>query len=275
MRNDDRAPVLRPGATLHVTNGESAAGTLREAALDGVVLSWDDVLHVGPLAADPAESRRVRAAFLAENGWGKADAIESDLRRRDDLLASADRVALWFEHDLVDQLQLLQILSQVPSTTGVELVQTDEHLGGMSARELEAAWPGRVPLDAPVRAQARDAWAAVVAGDLDRDVPGLPHLRAALRRLVQERETPSRSKRQLLTALAGGPKTALQLFLANQAQEEAVFLGDSWAFLFLYELSEEGKLGPLGGAPMPLPPPRGDTGTFASTMLELADGAPA
>src|SRR5690349_615786 len=39
-------------APLHVTNGESAASTLRETSLGGTVLSWDDVLHVGPLAFD-------------------------------------------------------------------------------------------------------------------------------------------------------------------------------------------------------------------------------
>ena len=62
----------------------------------------------------------------------------------------------------------------------------------------------------------------------------------------------------------------MQLFLANQEQEEAIFLGDTWAYLFLYELWEEGKLAPVGDGPMPLPPPRGDAATFASTMLEAA-----
>jgi hypothetical protein len=71
-----------------------------------------------------------------------------------------------------------------------------------------------------------------------------------------------------LDALADGPRSAVQLFLANQEQEEAIFLGDSWAYHFLYELWEEGKLAPLAGGAMPLPPPRGDAATFASTMLE-------
>ena len=92
----------------------------------------------------------------------------------------------------------------------------------------------------------------------------LPHVAAALRRFAQE---PDRTKRQLLDALAKGPRTAVQLFLANQEREEAIFLGDSWAYLFVYELWEEGRLAPVGGGPMPLPPPRGDAATFASTML--------
>jgi DNA-binding transcriptional MerR regulator len=122
-----RDPELEPGTPLHVINGESVAGTLRETSLAGVALSWDDVLHVGPLAFDPATSRRVRARFLAGHGWGDAAAIESGLERRDELLARADRVVIWVEHDLFDQLQLLQILAQVDEAE-VELIQTDVYL---------------------------------------------------------------------------------------------------------------------------------------------------
>jgi DNA-binding transcriptional MerR regulator len=255
-----REPVGEP---LHVTNGESAASTLRETGLEGVVLSWDDVLHVGPLAFDPAESRRVRSRFLAEQGWGDASAIEAELERRDELLARAERVVLWFEHDVVDQLQLLQVLSQLEPGTEAELVQTDVYLGSLEASEVEALVP--VPIDDATVDAARVAWRAVVAGDLDLDVPELPYLGSALRRFAEE---PARTKRQLLEAAADGPRTAVQLFLANQEQEEAIFLGDTWAYLFLYELWEEGKVAPLGGGPMPLPPPRGDAATFASTMLK-------
>ena len=251
------------GGPLHVTNGESAASTLRTTGLDGVVLSWDDVLHVGPLAFDPDESRRVRSRFLAEQGWGDAGAIEAELVRRDELLAGADHVVLWFEHDIVDQLQLLQVLAQIERGTNVELVQTDFYLGSLEADDLRPLEP--TPVDAETIEAAREAWRCVTQGDLDVEVRGLPHLSTALHRFAEE---PGRTKRLLLDALADGPRTALQLFLANQEQEEAIFLGDTWAFRFLYELWEAGKLAPVRGGPMPLPPPRGDAATFASTMLE-------
>jgi DNA-binding transcriptional MerR regulator len=253
------------GAPLHVTNGESVGSSLRESALDGVVLAWDDVLHDGPLAFEPADSRRVRAAYLAERGWGEANVIESEFARRDDLLARAGQVVLWFEHDLFDQLQLLQILSQVSPGMDVELVQADDYLGALDAEALESLWPTRRALDKSTIAAAREAWRGVTDGDLAQNVPQLPYVAPALRRFAEE---PSRTKHQLLAALADGPRTAVQLFLANQAQEEAIFLGDALAYLFLYELWEEGKLAPMGGGPIPLPPPRGDAATFASTMLE-------
>jgi DNA-binding transcriptional MerR regulator len=270
-----RDPVLRPGDALHVTNGESVAGTLRETALGGVALSWDDVLHVGPLAFDPAESNRVRAAFLAGHGWGDANAIERDLARRDALLDRAVReghpIVLWFEHDLFDQLQLLQILSAIeaPRTAQVALIQSEDYLGALDAPALERLWGSRRPVADATFAAARRAWRNVCDGDLAAaatETGELPYLAAALRRLEEEREPLSRTKRQLLTAIAEGAGTPLDAFHANQAQEEAIFLGDTWAFADLHTLAEDGFVTEL-----PLPPPRGDYRTFTRARVAITD----
>ena len=250
--------------TLHVTNGGSTAGTLRATSVDGEIVSWDDALHVGPLVFDPEESRRVRACFLADAGWDEAAAIERDFERRDALLAAADHTVIWVEHDLYDQLQLLQILAQAPDAADVELIQADVFLGTLDPDELEALWPHRAPVSTKTRADAREAWRAVTAGDLDVDVPELPHLAAALRRFAEEREELPRTKRQLLRLLADGPKTPLELFRANQQLEEAQFLGDGWCFLFMSELAADGLVTPL-----PPPPPRGDERTFVSERIGL------
>ena len=105
-----------PPALLHVTNGESAGNTLRQTTLGGAVLPWQDVLHAGPVPAVPRrELLRLRAGFLADAGWGSRRAILGSLERRDAQLLRAFRdgieVVLWFEHDLYDQLQLLDVLS--------------------------------------------------------------------------------------------------------------------------------------------------------------------
>src|SRR6187401_2608554 len=104
------------GGLLHVTNGESAGNTLRQTALGGAVLSWQDVLHEGPVPAVPApELPRVRARFLSECGWGSERSLLDAFERRDRLyrhaLEARTQVVLWFEHDLYDQLQLLQVLA--------------------------------------------------------------------------------------------------------------------------------------------------------------------
>src|SRR5262249_20268474 len=115
-RGHDATPSA--SGTLHVTNGESSGNTLRRTALGGAVLSWQDVLTEGPVpAATPRELRTVRARFLSDCGWGSVSAIVDTLERRDRLFELALRdgrdVVLWFEHDLYDQLQLLQALAYV------------------------------------------------------------------------------------------------------------------------------------------------------------------
>ncbi|HYW10257.1 MAG TPA: DUF1835 domain-containing protein, partial [Longimicrobium sp.] len=112
--------------TLHVTNGDHAADALRAAGMSGTVVAWRDVLHEGPVPAGLAlpELGAVRAAWIAEQGWGAAD-----FRERDAALArfaTHDETVLWFEHDLYDQLQLLQVVDwlaeHAPADAPVSLI---------------------------------------------------------------------------------------------------------------------------------------------------------
>src|SRR5918911_4354026 len=135
---------------LHLTNGDSAAGTLAETGIEGRVLPWRDVLHEGPVPDLPAgELRGVRAQFIAARGWAPLDAAEADMRERDAALAAAlvsEPVVLWFEHDLYDQLQLIQVLSRVPDSAEVSGILVDRFLGALPADELAALWPARRPV---------------------------------------------------------------------------------------------------------------------------------
>src|SRR4051794_24713476 len=113
---------------LHVTNGDSTVPALVQTGLVDDVLVWRDVLHEGPVpdVAD-GELRRLRAAFL---GAPEEDFAERD--RRLDGARDGDYV-LWFEADLYDQLQVLQVLSQlhalaVPAER-VTLICIGEHVG--------------------------------------------------------------------------------------------------------------------------------------------------
>jgi DNA-binding transcriptional MerR regulator len=274
-----RDPALRPDEPLHLTNGESTGATLRRSGLGGVVVAWNDALHEGPLADVPErELRAIRARFLAGHGWGDERSLAAELTRRDELLEraveQAHPIALWFEHDLYDQLQLIQILARLDAraVAGAEIVQADVHLGALDEAALVELWQSREPLSPEAAALGRDAWRAVCTDEVEailaRDTSALPHLAPALRRLLEERAPLSRTKRQLLTALRDGPRRPLQLFLANQEAEEAIFLGDTWCFLRLWELVQDGLVEPVGGA-LPLPPPRGDHEAFTAVSLEL------
>jgi len=294
-----RDPEPRPGDVLHVTNGESAGNTLRQTGLGGAVLSWRDVLYEGPLPAGPPERQReARAAFLSECGWGSRPALLDSFERRDRLLLRSledgRQVVLWFEHDLYDQLQLLDVLalvaeSDVPFDT-LELIVVGSFpgrpgfrgLGELSASELESLWGARAPATAAVAALAAEVWEAVRAPTPEgvalfaaapRGLEGLPFAAAALQRLLDElpgvRDGLSGTERRALAAVAQGAATPVDAFLVSQSAEETPFLGDAWFFRALASLgSGEARLvETAAGDALPLPPPLGDAQTFGRLPL--------
>ena len=119
-----------------ITNGDSAGYSLRDAGKAGVILPWRDVLHEGPIVAGPIEACSAeRAPYLARRFRIPTDQIVTEFAERDTIVrshADFDRIELWFEHDLYDQLQLIQILAflaDVNRSEGVVLVQADDFLG--------------------------------------------------------------------------------------------------------------------------------------------------
>jgi len=263
---------------LHVTNGDSAGNTLRQTALGGAVLSWQDVLHEGPVPAGPRrELLQARAALLSACGWGSRGSLLASLEERDRQLIRAlgdgQPVVLWFEHDLYDQLQLVDVLA-LAAPAAPELAQT--------ADDLETLWPARVTAGQDTLAAAASVWAALRHPDpsalvvaAQADLPGLPFLAPALRRLLEELPAPgdglSGTERRALRSVAAGAATPAAAFLAEQDLEPAPFLGDAWFFRALAGLGA----GPArlvetqAGDPLPPPPPLGDARAFARLPLRL------
>src|SRR5579871_3022133 len=104
---------------LHVTNGSSVS--LDRTGLGGEILTWVDVLHEGPVPAGLglAELSRLRGIFL-DGAWPREPSAVDTLEERDRALSrftEHEEVALWFEHDLYDQLQLIQILDWLRDRT--------------------------------------------------------------------------------------------------------------------------------------------------------------
>jgi hypothetical protein len=281
---------------LHVTNGDSAGKTLRETAIGGAVLPWQDVLHEGPVPALPRpELLRARARFLAESGWGSVDELLSSLERRDQQLLGALRdeveVVLWFEHDLYDQLQLLDVLA-LAHTEGAtpQLIVIGSFpgkpsfagLGELTARELETLWPSRHPAQPGALRLAASAWAAVQAPEptslaewATRQTTELPFLAPALQRLLKELPAPtdglSGTERRALDVIAGGARTPPAAFVAVQRLEDVPFLGDTWFYRTLSALGQGTNrlVETADAAPLPPPPPLGDGRLFARLQLRL------
>jgi Domain of unknown function (DUF1835) len=281
---------------LHVTNGESAADTLRRTPLGGAVLAWQDTLHEGPVPAlARQELLQTRARFLADCGCGSHQSLLASLERRDRQLLEALRdevqVVLWFEHDLHDQLQLLDVLTLAQAERAApELIVIGSFpgrpsfagLGELTANELETLWPSRRRAEQDELEAAASAWAALcapeptlLAGWAMRDTPQLPFLAPALRRLLEELPSAanglSRTERQALQTVAVGPQSPPAAFVAAQRLEEAPFLGDSWFYRALSSLGQgETRLVETeDGAP--LPPPLGDGQQLPRLRLRLTE----
>jgi hypothetical protein len=249
---------------LHVTNGDSVVGSLLQSRIEGDAFAWRDVYHEGPVRS--GERSRVidaRAAFLSSCGWGDEDTLRGELLARDarfvDALREGREIVLWFEHDLYDQLQLVDVLALAGETgfdpEQLELIEIGSYpgrrgfrgLGELSVGELEALWPQRRAVTDKDTAGAQRAWEAVRSPDpsavsaVRHDPPASrPFLAAAFARWLEElpgvRDGLSRTERQLLQLLAHGPLLSGALFESSQDLEDAPFHGDFWVLRTLASL---------------------------------------
>lgn len=250
---------------LHVTNGDVTAERLRMAGIDDLILPWRDVLHDGPVPAglSDAELAKVRAAFLARQGWVDAeDTVLRDLRARDRTLEqhAGEPLLLWFEADLYDQLQVLQVLNRLrrldvdPST--VTLVCVGEHpgiarfvgLGQLEPADLLQLGERATPLAPEAFDVAAAGWAAFTAPEPWDLVPMarstsayLPYLGEAFARLLREypgvSDGLSLTQRRILAAIDAGARTTGDVFQRIGAQERRPYLGDWSCFTVMTELA--------------------------------------
>lgn len=257
---------------LHITNGDSVITSFKEGEIPGAYLPWRDVLHDGPVPRrDSLEALSdARAAFLADAFGGAGyQAARAEFAERDRALASFadhDEVVLWFEHDLYDQLQLLQILAWLAdhdiSRGRVSLIQVGRHpdvpnfqgLGQLNGAQLAALLPTRSPITPRQLEIGRDAWAAFCADEptalcaaaARRYDPEMPFLSAALIRFLEEypsvRDGLTRTERQLLSVIAAGTTKRKALWWASQQLETSC-----WGDLSVYA-----RLDSLADAPHPL-----------------------
>lgn len=237
---------------LIVTNGDGAAGRLRAAGIAGHLLPWQDMLHDGPVPASTLldEVSDARAEFLAEALGRPFGDVRADFAHRDaqiDVHGAYREVELWFEHDLYDQLQLIQLLhyfSHEPERMGLFLIQADHYLGMMEKDVMQGLEAARAPVSGLQLETAHAAWEAFTAPTPMRlaalageDHPALPYLAPALRRLLAELPAPrsglSLTEERILALLADGPARVARVFGAVHSMDEAQFLADLPFFLRL------------------------------------------
>lgn len=241
------------------TNGDIVVDGLRRGGLSGEIVSWKDVLHDGPVPSHLSfeELREVRARFISERGWGGFDGVMGDFERRDATLAGFgdhEEVVLCFEHDLYDQLQLIQLLDWFAQRnlgrTRLSLVQTDEYLGNLPPGRLCVLFEERHRISGRQLDLGSAAWAAFRAPEparisalLRQDTSALPFLGDALLRHLQQfpsvKNGLSRSESQALEEIQKRPKPLREVYVAShQEREDVIFLGDSVFAWYLERLGD-------------------------------------
>ena len=237
---------------LHITNGDCAVAVLSQV-VPGSFLPWRDVLHEGPVRAGLSleELSSERARFIAEAGWGEATEVLRRFQQRDEAFRRAgqhDEIVLWFEHDLYDQLQLVQVLDGLAELRGppLSIVCEAEYLGLMAPQRAAELFDLRSPVLRKHLQEAQAAWKAFRSSDprqLEVLKPAaLSFLGPAIRRHLEEfpwtTDGLSRLERSVMQALEHGPIPFAKLFAL--VAEEPAFLGDTVLEWHLRRMEKEG-----------------------------------
>jgi len=241
---------------LHITNGDVAVGIMQQAGIEGDILPWRDVLHQGPVPAglSLSELSAQRAQFIAGQGWAPLAQTQASFKQRDAQLChfmDYDAVVLWFEHDLYDQLHILQLLDwfceQDLETTPLGLVCSENYLGMLEPDELLALGALEQPVTVEQLVLANRVWQAyrepeplALQDILQQDTRALPFLQGAIARLMEEYPHDgsglSRTAMNALQIIEAGVAAAGEVFNANQQLETRHFMGDTVFYSLLNEM---------------------------------------
>lgn len=223
-----------------ITNGDHAAGVLAAHFPNAEILVWRDVLVEGPVPGnlEGAELNALRSAYIAGAFGLDLAEVTADFVRRDEKLCAIpknSRVELWFETDLHDQLQLVQILSEIERRN----LQFDLHLAltppPLGKSTIDAMSESLTPVTSEQVDCARQIWAAFRAPsplamlDVANGGPDLPEASAAIARLLQEFpniDGLGRIERSALHQIEAGHTTPNLAFAAYAVQEPVPFIGD-------------------------------------------------
>jgi len=242
---------------LHVANGTSTTALIEAAGIPGRGSIWADPLHDGPVPRelDDDELLEVRREYLAgpvsPSAWrGSPPSLDpaNDLRQWRAAIERHDsygELILWFEHDLFDQLNLIQLLTwihgRLPRTKRVSLVCIGSFpgrpqfkgLGELTPGELASLLDTRQPVTESQYVLAERAWRAfreptpeALDTFRDGDTSALPYLSDAITRFLQEypwtTDGLSLTERRLLQ-LADEPGISLRKAFPRMHDRERVY----------------------------------------------------
>lgn len=186
--------------TLHILNGDATLAVFKQTAFEGDILVWREILAEGPVAHSDLWTTRAK--------WISSTFDETEANYQKNVLEEVkqlknieiyDEVILWFEYDLVCQINLIYILSVLSEINApnlsIQLICPDRFegipnfrgLGELNATQLTQLYPSRKKLTTGDLNLASKAWDLYVANHfenlqafLQSDFGNLPLLKKAL-----------------------------------------------------------------------------------------------
>jgi len=246
--------------TLNIVNGNACIGIMKEAGIEGDFLPWNDFLHEGPVPKELSldELSHIRAKFISNFKVGSFREIYREFQKRDEIIKSYknyQKIRLWFEHDLYDQLQLLQILSwfekQTLNTTQITLVSTNHYLGELTVPQIQNTLRYELDILPAHFKLASKAWSAFTQPTpkewfklLHQPTSQLPFLKDTVRRMLEEypdnKTGLSKTEYHALLVISQGVDNADDIFIECQNLEKKKFMGDVifWRILNRFEVAK-------------------------------------
>ena len=238
---------------LNIVNGDAGIDIMKEAGIEGEFLPWRDFLHEGPVLSNLSleELSTLRSKFIASLGFGKFSTVQKDFQERDKKLASYKnykKIVLWFEHDLYDQLQLLQILTWFEKENlqdiQLTLICTNNYLGESSPQLIKKFLLHEIKILPEHLELAKKSWSAFCEPTpknwfklLEEPTGLLPFLKGAIFRMLEEYPNTkcglSRTAYQTLLIISNGIQDPIDIFKKYQSFEERKFMGDIIFFKIL------------------------------------------
>ena len=250
---------------LHIHNGDSTAGTARQANIPGEHLAWREALVCGPTPAGLSEEQFIeaRARHLADSYNRPVEKCRAELRAMHEALASFsdhDEVVLWFEHDLFCQVHLIYLLHWFAGRdlgrTKLTLICIDEFpgvqifhgLGQLNEEQLLSLFPQRHEITAAQLELGSKAWAAYCAPDalslialLKSDMSAMPFLKEALSKHLQRFPSTHNGlgsvENAALKLIPAGYGNFRALFPAFVRRESAYGYGDAQLYVAMRRLA--------------------------------------
>ena len=242
---------------LNIINGDTCIKIIKEANIKGEFLSWQDFLHEGSVPAELnlEELSLIRAKFISEYRLGEFSEIYKKFKERNNQLkaySKYDKIILWFEHDLHDQLQLLQLLDWFTdkklNDIQLILICSNNYLGESTTQQIKKMLHYAIDVTPQHYKLAHEAWSAFREPTpktwfklLKKTTAILPFLKPAIFRMLEEfpntKTGLSRTEYQALLIISNGIDEAKDIFEKCQSFEERKFIGDIifWKILNNFE----------------------------------------